>query len=483
MPFAPAVVERTMKVQEVLLQAISGQLTWLEAEDILGWRPRTLRRWRERYRLRGYDGLWDRRRQQPSPRCAPVAEVARITRLYREQYAGFNAAHFHEFAQRDHAVTLGYTFVKRVLQTAGLLPKRRPRGRHRRRREPRPCFGELLHIDGSPHAWLALRPTERQTLIPIIDDATKRVLYAQLVAAESTATIMAALWSVLVTHGLPQALYSDRASWAFYTPKAGEPVAKDVLTQVGRALARLGIEHIPAYSPEARGRSERLNRTFQERLVNELRVAGITTVPAANRYLHERFLVSYDARFTHAPADPASAFVPLGKVDLTHILCHEDTRTVAPDNTVSLEGVHLQIDKQPGRRTCEGLRVLVRRHLDGGHCVWFGARCFGHYDARGRRVPAGAAAPPPFSPAVPLPIPFPAASASRLRPLRPRARTRVPAKSRRRADAPAPAPPFSPAVPLPIPLPTPSASLLRPVRPRARTRDSANARRRARVLA
>jgi transposase len=437
MPVAPAVVERTMKVQEVLMQAISGQLTWLQAEDILGWRPRTLRRWRERYRLRGYDGLWDRRRQRPSPRCAPVAEVARIARLYRERYAGFNAAHFHEVAQREHGVALGYTFVKRLLQAAGLLPKRRPRGRHRRRREPRPCFGELLHIDGSPHAWLALRPTERQTLIPIIDDATKRVLYAQLVAAESTATVMAALWSVLVTHGLPQALYSDRASWAFYTPKAGQPVAKDALTQVGRALARLGVEHIPAYSPEARGRSERLNRTFQDRLVNELRVAGISTVPAANRYLHERFLPTYEARFTHAPADPASAFVPLGKVDLTHILCHEEPRTVAPDNTVGLEGVRLQIDKQPGRRTCAGLRVLVRRHLDGGHCVWFGARCFGHYDAGGRRLPAGAPAQPPFSPAVPLPFPLPTSSTSLLRPLRARVSKRTAPKPRRRAAVPA----------------------------------------------
>ena len=245
-------------------------------------------------------------------------------------------------------------------------------------------------------------------MIPIIDDPTKRVLYAQLVAAESTATIMAALWSVLVTHGLPQALYSDRASWAFYTPKAGQPVAKAVLTQVGRALARLGIEHIPAYSPEARGRSERLNRTFQERLVNELRVAGITTVPAANRYLHERFLGTYAARFTHAPADPASAFVPLGTVDLTHILCHEEARTVAPDNTVSLEGVRLQIDKQPGRRTCEGLRVLVRRHLDGGAlCLVWRALLRAlrrRRAARARRRPAA----PPFSPAVPLPIPLPA---------------------------------------------------------------------------
>ena len=437
MPYAPAVVERTRKGQEVLMQAISGRLTWLQAEEILGWQPRTLRRWRLRYRRLGYDGLWDRRRQQPSPRCAPVDEVARIARLYRERYAGFNAAHFHEIAQRDHGVTLGYTFVKRLLQTAGLLPKRRPRGRHRRRREPRPCVGELLHIDGSPHAWLALRPTERQTLIPVIDDATKRVLYAQLVAAESTASVMAALWSVLVTHGLPQALYSDRASWAFHTPTAGAPVAKHHLTQVGRALARLGIEHIPAYSPQARGRSERLNRTFQDRLVHELRAAGITTMAAANRYLHERFLATYAARFTHPPADPASAFVPLGRVDLSHILCHEEERTVGQDNTVALEGVRLQLDKQPGRRTCAGLRVLVRRHLDGQHCVWFGSRCFGHYDARGHRRPAGAPGPPPFPPAVPLPSLVAPSPTAILRPRQARVATRRPLPPRRRALVPA----------------------------------------------
>ena len=385
MAYASAVVERTMKVQEVMMQAISGKLTWVQAEEILGWQPRRLRRWRLRYQRRGYDGLWDRRRQRPSPRRAPVAEVARIVRLYRERYAGFNATHFHEIAQREHGVRYAYTFVKQLLQAAALLPKRRARGRHRRRREPRPCFGEMLHLDGSPHAWLARCPTERQVLLQSIDDATKRVLYAQLVPAESTATVMTALWTILATHGLPQALYTDRAGWAFYTPKAGEPVDRDKLTQVGRALARLGIEHIPAYSPQARGRSERLNRTFQGRLVNELRVAGISTVAAANRYLREQFLAAYDRRFAQPPTDPAPAFVPLGRVDLTHILCHEEVRTVGQDNTVTLEGVRLQIDKQPGRRTCAGLRVLVRRHLDGLHCIWFGARCFGHYDARGRR--------------------------------------------------------------------------------------------------
>src|SRR6266568_5277597 len=213
MPYAAAVVERTMKVQEVMMQAISGTLTWLQAEEILGWQPRRLRRWRLRYERRGYDGLWDRRRHRPSPRRAPVAEVARIVRLYRERYAGFNATHFHEIAQREHGVRYAYTFVKRLLQAAKLLPPRRPRGRHRRRREPRPCFGELLHLDGSPHAWLARCPDERQTLLAVLDDATKRLLYAQLQPAETTATVMTALTEVFRTFGLPIAVYTDRAGW------------------------------------------------------------------------------------------------------------------------------------------------------------------------------------------------------------------------------------------------------------------------------
>jgi len=388
MPYASAVVERTMKVQEVMLQALSGKLTWLQAEEILGWRPRTLRRWRLRYQHQGYDGLWDRRRRQPSPRRAPVAEVTRIVRLYRERYTGFNAAHFHEIAQREHQVTYAYTFVKRLLQAAQLLPKRRPRGRHRRRREPRPCFGEMLHLDGRPHAWLALRPTERQVLLQSVDDATKRVLYAQLVPAESTATVMGALWHILETHGLPQALYTDRAGWAFYTPKAGEPVDHHRLTQVGRALARLGIEHILGYSPQARGRSERANRTLQGRLVNELRLAGITTVAAANRYLRDRFLPAFNAEFARPPADPASAFVPVGRVDLDQILCVEDERVVGRDNVVTADRLPLQLAKQPGRRTCAGLRVLVRRHLNGHHSVWYGSRCLGRFDDRGQPLRA-----------------------------------------------------------------------------------------------
>jgi transposase len=387
MPFTRAAGERAMRVHEVILRALSGDLTWLQAADILGRSPRSIRRLRLRFQQYGYDGLYDGRRIKPSLKRAPVAEVERILRLYRERYRGFNGRHFYQLARREHAVTLSYTFVKRLLQQAGLLAKYRARGRHRRRREPRPCFGELLHLDGSRHVWLALVPDSRPTLLAVVDDATKRLLYAQLVAGgESVVAIMTALRAVLETHGLPMALYTDRASWAVYTPTSGASPDRRKLTQVGRALQRLGIEHILGYSPQARGRSERVNRTLQDRLVNELRVAGVRTLAAANRYLRDHFLPAFNAEFTRPPADPASAFVPLGAVNLDDVLCHEEPRAVAPDNTVRLDGVVLQIAKQRGRRTCAGLPVLVRRYLNGTHAIWWGPRCLGRYSPTGQPV-------------------------------------------------------------------------------------------------
>jgi hypothetical protein len=386
MSYPDAAWERAMKVQEVIMKALIGELHWYRAADILGFSPRTLRRWRERYEQFGYDGLLDLRRRTPSPKRVPVAEVTRIVALYRDQYRGFNARHFHQIARREHEVTLSYSFVKQALQLARLLKKGRVRGRHRRRREPRACFGELLHIDGSRHRWFALAPTEWSVLIAVLDDATKRVLYAQLWPSETAAAVMTALREVIRTHGLPMALYTDRAHWAFHTPQAKGPVDTRHLTQLGRALDRLGIEHIPAYSPQARGRSERLNRTFQDRLVNELRVARITTRPAANAYLRERFLPDYNATFSCAPADRARAFVPLGRVDLEQILCHQEERVVGRDNTVAFEGCALQIAPQPGRRSCAGLRVTVRRHLEGAYSIWVGTRRLAHYAAEPARA-------------------------------------------------------------------------------------------------
>ena len=364
MGFAAAAWERAMRMQDVILRALSGQIHWFQAAEILQMTPRNLRRWRERYERWGYNGLVDQRRC-PSKRRVSAVQLERVLRLYRERYAGFNARHFHEIARREHGIGLSYSYVKQALQQAGLLPKRRPRGRHRRRREPRACFGEMLHLDGSRHPWLALDPDARHTLITIVDDATSALLYAQLWAQETTRAVMSALAHVLRTEGRPIALYTDRAGWAFYTPRASGPVDPTRITQVGRALKQLGITHIPAYSPQARGRSERMNRTLQGRVVNEFRVAGIRTVAAANRYLRNVYVPQHNATFRRAPRDAATAFVSLGRVDLNAILCQEDARIVAPDNTVLVAGRILQIERQRGRRTCAGLEVLVRQHLDG----------------------------------------------------------------------------------------------------------------------
>jgi transposase len=388
MGYPDAAWERAMRVQDVILRALSGEMHWFRAAEIIGISPRTLRRLRHRYEVSGYDGLIDKRHLRPSQRRVPVAEVERLLRLYRERYRGFNVRHFHEVVRRDHGVTISYSFVKQALQGAGLVKRFRARGRHRRRREPRACFGELLHLDGSQHPWLALVPEARSCLIAIPDDATNRVLHAALYPCESTHAVLTALGAVFRTYGLPMALYTDRAKWAFYTPTAKGPIDPTRLTQVGRALQRLGIEHIPAYSPQARGRSERLNRTFQDRLVNELRVAGIRSLEAANAYLAETFVPQHNAAFARVPRDPASAFVPVGDVDLDTILCQEATRTVARDNTVTLHRQVLQIAPQPGRRSCVGLEVVVRHHLDGRYTVTRGPHTFGVFDAGGQPVDA-----------------------------------------------------------------------------------------------
>ena len=384
--YGPAAVERAMKIQEVILRAMSGEIKWYEAAVILGMSPRSLRRWRQRYVEYGYDGLFDRRTCRPSPRRAPFEEVEKILRLYREKYHGFNVYHYHVILKREQNVTLSYSFVKEALQQAGLVEKKRKRGRHFKKRERRSCFGEMLHIDGSPHAWLSLKPEEKQCLIQVLDDATNRLLYAQLWPQETAWAILSALGEVIRAEGIPMALYTDRAGWAFHTPQAGGKVDKKTLTQVGRVLKQLGVEHIPAYTPQARGRSERINRTLQDRLVNELRVKGSRTIHSANRYLREQFIPHYNEEFSREPADPDSAFVSPGQADLDQIICIQEERTVAKDNTVVMNNVKMQIEKQPGRPTCAGLRVMVRKHLNADCAIWWGTRLLGRYDEKGRQI-------------------------------------------------------------------------------------------------
>lgn len=374
-----------MRVKEVLMRAVQREVSWIQAADILGISARSMRRWKVKFETAGLEGVVDgRTRGHASSRRVTKQELEYLLRLYERRYQGVNVRHFCAIARREHGLRWSYSFVRQALQVAGLIKKRRPRGRHRLRRPPRACFGEMLHLDGSPHAWLALRPQERQCLIAVVDDATRRLLHAHLCAHEGTEPVLTALHAVVSRYGVPQALYTDRASWAAHTPQRGGLIDPDRPTQVGRALARLGVEHIFAYSPQARGRSERLNRTLQDRLVQELRLARIATPERANRFIAEVFLDRYNEEFAVAPTDPASAFVTAGGADLDQILCHEESRQVGKDNTVALEGVRLQIAKQPGRSSCAGLSVTVRRHLDGTHSIWWGPRRLGRFDDHGR---------------------------------------------------------------------------------------------------
>jgi hypothetical protein len=386
MPPTAAARERAMRIQDVLLQAMTGQLTWIQAAEVLGVTARTMRRYRWRIATHGYEGLNDGRRVDRASNAVPEAELKRWLDLYARRYRGYNVRHFVAMLRRQKACPWSYTVIRRALQAAGLVKKKRPRGRHFLRRDPRPCFGEMLHIDGSRHRWLVLRPDHWFSLIVVVDDATKRVLYAQLGETETSHAILTALATVVREHGIPQALYSDRAGWATFTAKAGEPVDRTRRTQVGRALERLGVEHILAFSPQARGRSERVNRTLQDRLVKELHTARISTVERANRYLTECFVPAYNHEFERTPALPESGFAPCGSADLETIFCHEEPRTVQRDNTVTLDGVRLQISRQPGRVTCAGLTVIVRRHLDGTHTIRWGHKLLGRYSAQGRAL-------------------------------------------------------------------------------------------------
>src|SRR2546427_1530991 len=312
-----AAVERAMKLQDVMLRAMAKRITWYQAAEILGISCRQMQRWQTRFKHEGYEGLFDRRRGVPSPKRVPLATVETVLRLYQEQYFDFNVRHFHEKLSAEHEIKLSYTWVKQALQGAGLVKPRRKRGKHRKRRPRRPLAGMLLHIDASQHRWFC--DDRWYDLLVVMDDATSEIYYAQLVAEESTATVLTALRAVIEEQGLFCALYSDRASHFFVTPRAGEPVGKYRLTQVGRALKELGVQMIPAYSPQARGRSERSFSTWQGRLPQELRLAGIETVEAANRFLRERYIAEFNTKFQMAAAQKGTAFRRTSRTDLDWI--------------------------------------------------------------------------------------------------------------------------------------------------------------------
>jgi transposase len=376
-----AAMERAMKVQDVMLQAMARKITWWQAAEILGISDRHMRRWRERYVEEGYNGLLDRRRGKPSRRRVAVATVEKVFTLYREKYFDLNVQHFHEKLQAEHGIELSYTWVKQALQGAGLVARGRKRGAHRKRRERRPLPGMLLPIDGSRHQWF--QDERWYDLIVILDDATSEIYYAQLVEEESTATVMAGLREVIERKGVFCALYSDRGSHFWLTPKVGGKVDYHRRTQVGRALHELGVQMIPAYSPQARGRSERNFGTWQGRLPQELRLHRIANLEAANGFLREHYIAEFNQRFQRAAEQRGSAFLPCRRRDLNLIFALQFERTVNRDNTVSFQNLSLQIERVRWRASLAGCQAVVHQHLDGTLSLTHGPHCLGRYTAQG----------------------------------------------------------------------------------------------------
>ena len=366
-----------MKLQDVMLRAMAKRITWFQAAEILGISCRQMQRWKTRFKLEGYEGLFDRRRGIPSPKRVPLKTVEEVLRLYQEQYFDFNVRHFHEKLSSEHNIQLSYTWVKQALQGAGLVKTRRKRGKHRKRRPRRPLPGMMLHIDGSQHRWF--NDERWYDLLVLMDDATSEIYYAQLVEQESTRTVLTALRAVIEQKGLFCALYSDRASHFFLTPKTGEPVDHNRVTQVGRALRELGIQLIPAYSPQARGRSERGFGTWQGRLPQELRLRGITTIDAANEFLRAQYISEFNQRFMVKAAERGTAFVPLKRKDLDLVFSLQHERVVARDNTVSFAGGNWQLERTKLRGTLAGCRVVVHEHLDNTLSITFGPHVVGRY--------------------------------------------------------------------------------------------------------
>ncbi len=371
-----------MTRNEVMVQAIAKKLTWIQAAEICGISARQMRRLKGRYERDGYDGLVDGRSGQPRRKRIALETIERLCELRRTQYADFSVQHFWEKATEVHKLEISYTWAKLALQAAGLAEKSPGRGKYRRRRERRPLRGMMLHLDGSTHEWIAGEPL--QDLIVLQDDADSRIHYAQFVPQEGTLSTFAAVQHVLQQAGRFCELYTDRGAHFCHTPVAGQAATTDHQGQVSRALKALGIRQILAYSPQARGRSERTFQTIQGRLPQELRAAGITTYAAAKEYLQRVFLPDFNRRFTVTPTQTGSAFVSLVGVDLELLLSIQHERTVNNDSVVSFESVRLQLPRRSDRAYYVRCPVLVHEFPEGTLGISYQGRLLARYTRDGQ---------------------------------------------------------------------------------------------------
>ena len=379
-----------MRFEELYGRRERRELTMAEAAEMLGITERTFRRWSGRYDTDGVEGLQDRRLGRASARAVPVDEALRMVTLYETRYTGWTVKHFHERWHAEHGGTRSYSWTKKTLQAAGHVARAPRRGAHRKKRPRKPLPGMMLHQDGFTHEWV---PGCQWDLIVTLDDATSALYSAFFVEEEGTLSSLRGLQEVMETKGLFSSLSTDRGSHYWHTDEAGGKVDKIRLTQVHRALQQLGVTLIPAYSPEARGRSERAFRTLQDRLPNELAWAGITEMAAANRFLTEQFLPQYNDRFMVRATEPGTAFIPWVGTSLAEILCVQEERVVAKDNTVHYHRQRLQIPQAPHRFHDVKVTVRVHEYPDGTLAVFHGPRCLARYSADGQLIETGRAHP------------------------------------------------------------------------------------------
>ena len=373
---------RMARIVEAVGLYRTGKVTCEDAADWLGMSERHFRRLRDRYEAEGAEGIIDRRRGRASGRRAPVDQVEWVIDQFMTRYFDFTVKHFHEeIAKRGFVYS--YSWTKMVLMRSGVVRPKRKLAVHRKKRLRRPLPGMMLFQDGSTHAWLAGRPP--LDLIVTLDDATAEIYSIFLVDQEGTASSFRGLCETIGKMGLFSSFYTDRGSHYFFTPKAGEKVSKDTLTQVGRALAELGIRHIPSYSPQARGRMERVWGTLQGRLPALLRLEEITTLEAANRFLAETYMAEHNQRFAVASAEEGAAFVPFVG-DLAGVLCSKHDRMVGNDNCVRFGNLDLQIPEQRHRRHYVRVTVQVRQYADGAMAIFHGPRRLADYAADGTPI-------------------------------------------------------------------------------------------------
>ena len=379
-----------MTKNEVIMRAIAKEITWIQAAHICGISDRQMRRVKRVFERRGYDGVVDHRGRTPRRQRIPLATLEQVCALKRERYGDFSVQHFWEQLAPAHGITISYTWTKLTLQAAGLVEQSPGRGKYRGRRAPRPLRGMMVHLDASRHRWLPALPM--QDLVVAMDDADGRILDARFVPEEGTASTFAALTHVLTTYGRFAELYTDRGSHFCHTAAAGGAASTAHHGEVSRALKVLGIRQILAYSPQARGRSERAFATIQGRLPQELRVAGITTYEPANQYLVATFVPDFNRRFTVAPAQPANAFVPLVGVDLELLLSVQHTRTVQNDSTVLFGNRALQLPRTPERLHYVRCAVTVHEFPAGTLGISYQGRLLARYGQDGERLSAAAPA-------------------------------------------------------------------------------------------